>query len=64
MTAARYGRMELGRCVSKDYGHIGQYCSGKLPIGGANPDGDGATYYLAENCIKMKEIGLRGDTHP
>ncbi len=24
MGAARYGRMELGRCVSKDYGHIGK----------------------------------------
>ncbi len=23
MEVARYGRMELGRCVSKDYGHIG-----------------------------------------
>ena len=64
MTAARYGRMELGRCVSKDYGHIGQYCSGKLSIGGANPRWGGATYYLAGNCIQMKGIGLRGDTHP
>ncbi len=25
MEVARYGRMELGRCVSKDYGHIGMY---------------------------------------
>ncbi len=34
MTSARYGRMELGRCVSKDYGHIGTKSSRKK-AGGA-----------------------------